>query len=106
RGKATYSYLVINGDCAEGYIVYTQGGQQDPIEIVDYSALSPVAGLRLLTFLRDNRSMSPTVNWYGGPADFLAGLCTEQTAKITSSMDWMVRIVDVEKALAARSYAC
>jgi predicted acetyltransferase len=104
RGKPAYSYLIQGDAGPEGYIVYTQGGQQEAIEVVDYAALTPAAGRRILTFLRDDRSMTPTITWYGGPADLLAGLCEEQIAKVSNSLDWMVRIVNVESALTARPY--
>jgi predicted acetyltransferase len=107
----TFRYLVRQGNIIEGAIVYTHGGRHDPIKIVDLLILTPAAGRRILSLLASYQSMLDLVVWNGGPHDSLAYLLSENLVggsqsrvSIRSSYDWMVRIVDVAGAIAARGY--
>jgi predicted acetyltransferase len=104
RDKVAFRYLFGRNGEAEGYISYVQGAQFEPIKIADHCTLTPEAGLRLLTLLADHRSLATKATWYGGPNDPLLYLLPEQKLKITEYLDWVVRITDVERALAVRGY--
>jgi predicted acetyltransferase len=104
KGKTAYRYLFGRDGVAEGYVCYTQGGQFEPIKITDHCVLTREAGLRLLTLLADHRSLVTKVEWLGGPNDPFLFLQPEQRAKPTGCLDWVVRITDVERALAMRGY--
>jgi predicted acetyltransferase len=106
-----FRYLVRRGDTIEGYLVYSHGSRQDPIRIRDMVALTPAAGRRFLSLLSTYQSMVDMALWNGGPLDSLVYLLSENLTggsksrvSIQSSYDWMLRIVDVAGAIAARGY--
>jgi predicted acetyltransferase len=111
KDKHFFRFLVKNGDSAEGYVVFSQGGRSDPLTITDLCVLTPGAGRRILGLLAGYRSTVEHVTWSGGPLDPLVYLLGEQltagarnTIKVTRALDWVLRIVDVTGALAARGY--
>jgi len=101
-------YAVGNGADVEGYAFYYEkrGDTMDyALRVTDLVVLTPAAGRRLLTFFADHRTMSDKVVWHGAPGDPLLMTMAEHTYKARRLMLWMLRILDVEKALAARGYA-
>lgn len=111
KNRIMFRYLVRRGSTIEGYIVYSHGARQDPIQITDLVIGSPAAGRAFLKLLASYQSMVEVVVWNGGPLDPLAYLLSENLTagsksrvSMRSSYDWMVRIVDVAEALAARGY--
>ncbi|MCL5037058.1 MAG: GNAT family N-acetyltransferase [Chloroflexi bacterium] len=108
RDGRPYIYLVRENGVNTGYVIYTQGSQHTPVDILDMCILTPGAGKRILTFFADHSSMISTVTWTGGPNDVLHHLLPELNARISSggdsNIDWMLRIVDVKGALEARGY--
>jgi predicted acetyltransferase len=102
-------YLAERDGNVEGYTVFAQKETDTlrhahELELVDLVTLTADAARRLLTFLADHRSMAETVLWYGAPAEPMLYLLAEQTGTIAHRMDWMLRIVDVARALEARGY--
>jgi len=78
---------------------------QESIQIHDITALTKRAGLRLLTFLSNHRSIWKSIVWNGAPQDFLVHLLPEQrNCKILTSVDWTIRIIDAISALSYRGY--
>ncbi len=57
-----------------------------------------------MTLIRDHRSMCDTFQWFGAPNDPLHFLADEQFVSVTHFMRWMLRIIDLPAALAARGY--
>ncbi len=111
KGKQFFRFLVRNGDSAEGYVVFSQGGRFDALAVADVCVLTPGAGRRILGLFAGYRSMVEHITWSGGPLDPLVYLLGEQltagarnTVKVTRALDWVLRIVDVPGALAARGY--
>lgn len=106
RGETTHGFLVHAGDDVRGYIHYAvKGGEQDEYLFVhDMAALDAQAGRRLLTFLADHRSMEERIVWPGGPMPAMFMTMREQVYRIALREQWMVRVVDVERALAERGY--
>jgi predicted acetyltransferase len=108
RGDAYAGYAVDRDGLIEGYVYYRQSdGDPFPhvLRATDIVAATPAAGRRLLALLADHRSMAATAVWNSGPNDPLLALLAEQPYKLTSRLFWMLRIVDVRAALAARGYS-
>lgn len=102
-------YLCVNPatGAAEGYVYYKREESEEApyaLEISDLIALTPAAGLRLLTFLADHRSMAAAAVYYGMPCDPLLRLLPERGHTVKLFDHWMLRLVDVEAALAGRGY--
>ncbi|VEP11893.1 GNAT family N-acetyltransferase [Hyella patelloides LEGE 07179] len=102
KEKEIYAYLIGSETAPEGYIIFTQN--ETTIEIRDWVLLNAWAARRLWTFLADHRSMIETVIWRGASVNPFTLLLPEQTAKITSQMIWLLRIVNVPLALSLRGY--
>jgi predicted acetyltransferase len=111
KDSQIFRFLVKNGESAEGYVVFFQGSRSDPLTVTDVCVLTPGAGRRVLSLFAGYRSMVEHVIWSGGSLDPLLYLLGEQltagarnTVKVTRSLDWVLRIVDVSGALMARGY--
>jgi predicted acetyltransferase len=111
KDSQIFRFLVKNGASTEGYVVFIQGGRLDPLTVTDLCVLTPRAGRRVLGLFAGYRSTVEHVTWSGGPLDPLLYLLGEQltaglrnTVKVTRALDWVLRIVDVPGALAARGY--
>jgi predicted acetyltransferase len=106
--QATFCYVVERGGVVQGYVVFTH--QAEPlvrydVYVKDLCAVSHEAYANLLTFLSAHRSMAPHVFFTGGLVEPVLYLLGEQYDRaITRRVDWMVRVVDVPGALAARGY--
>ncbi len=106
-GKA-FGYVVSRGDEMEGYVVFTKMHREAPfydLYVNDMVALTVDAGRSLLSFLANHRSMSKRITWTGPPSDPLMLLTPEQNENKVERLAWMLRIVDVDRALEARGYA-
>ncbi|HEY9599261.1 MAG TPA: sterol carrier protein domain-containing protein, partial [Cyanophyceae cyanobacterium] len=88
----------------EGYVIFKQRSEDGNIEIRDWVVLTVAAARRLLTFLADHRSLVNKVLWYGSPLNPLLLLLPEQSDRIKQLARWMLRIIDVPKALEQRGY--
>src|SRR5439155_7675595 len=92
----------------EGYVFFTprphvQDMRYD-LAVSDLTALTPGAGRRLLAFLAAHRSLADRAIWNGSPAEPLLGLLAEQHFEVVGVERWMLRVVDVARALEARGY--
>ncbi|MFL5732382.1 MAG: enhanced intracellular survival protein Eis [Chloroflexia bacterium] len=107
---APHRFLVVRDGQVEGYIIFRPGVRTDPLRVLDVCALTPAAGRRLLTLFAGYSTMVETVTWSGGPLDPLVYLINEPLlatrfqVKLARTFEWMLRIVDVAKALEARGY--
>jgi predicted acetyltransferase len=102
-----HTYVVSGDSGAEGYIVFRQLSEKGwgyDLNLRDVVALTPGAGRRLWTFFADHRSFAGKVKWIGGPADPFTFHLREQDWAVDKSWNWMLRIVDVERALGERGY--
>lgn len=101
-----YAYLIGKETQPEGYIIFTQYQEDNNnlILIKDWVVLTAAAGKSLWTFLAGHRSQITKVRWRSSPVDPLTLLLPEQTAKIRSLERWMLRVIDVPKALEKRGY--
>ncbi len=108
QGETASGYLFHRGDKVEGYVYFTQKRLKDSgfytIHLSDLVALTPDAGRSVLSFLCSHRSLAEEAIWHGGPGGPLLTLLPEQSYTMSLHLDWMLRIVDVERALEARGY--
>ncbi len=93
----------------EGYVVAAHrtvdGGHiQTEVVVSDLVAVTRRAAERILQILSDYRSLANVVRWSGGVPDVFSLLLPERHHAIADLDHWMLRIVDVERALAARGY--
>lgn len=102
--KVVYAYLVGIQSQPEGYIIFHQNGKESQLVILDWVALTTAAAKRLWTFVADHRSQMETATWCGSVVHPLLLFLPEQTAKVKNSSIWMLRIVNVAKALSERGY--
>lgn len=102
-----YAYGVFAGPQLEGYIYYSQHCEQVgayEIRIRDIGAGSQAGWQRLLALLGDHVFMAGPITYQGGPVDPLIRAAREERIQIEHRHVWMLRIVDVAAALAARGY--
>ena len=106
KEEIVYAYLIGSETQPEGYIIFSQGQEDDSclIFIRDWVVLTPAALRRFWTFLAAHRSIVKKVRWRSSTVDPLILLLPEQTAKIHRSDRWMLRVIDVSKALEKRGY--
>ena len=96
-----------SGGVIEGYVFLRQERNPDykhDLHLTDLAASTPEAGRRLLDLLSDFRSIGHELVFNGGPLHPLVTLLDEQKFRLTLREYWMLRIVDVEKALTGRGY--
>lgn len=95
------------GSELEGYLFYFEKRGDTPrygLQIADFVFVTADAGRRLLTFLADHRTMGGIASWSGTPADPLMLVLEEHTYQSRLRGQWMLRIVDVARALGERGY--
>jgi predicted acetyltransferase len=100
-------YLVEAEGRVEGYVYLTQhrtSGVHQEIHCSDLVALNPRVGRRLLSLFADYRSLGEEVSWCTGPIDPLLLQLPDHAYKMELVDHWMLRIVNVEKALTLRGY--
>jgi predicted acetyltransferase len=101
------AYVVSGASGPEGYVVLTphsETGWGYELNLRDVVALTPAAARRLWTFFADHRSFAGKVKWVGGPGDPFAYHLREQEWDVDRVWTWMLRTVDVERALGERGY--
>ncbi len=104
QGRKIFHYVVMDGDTAVGYVNFQQARSADHIRVRDMVALNSKCAERLLRFFYDHRTVIDTISWNGPPNDPMRLLMEEQEVKIAYSRDWMLRIIDIKKAIESRGY--
>ena len=93
----------------DGYLFMTQlrdaGTMEATIQVSDCAFLTGAAGLRLLGFLSDFTTTITTATICGAPLLPLLSLMDSHHAKTEKQDVWMLRILDVERALGERGYS-
>jgi predicted acetyltransferase len=109
RGVTAFGQLLLADGEPEGYVYYThQPREVHPpydIAVSDVVVRTERAARRLLSYFADHRSMTGQVRLFRPPNDPILALLREQSCRIALDIKWMLRIVDVAKALTARGYA-
>lgn len=92
----------------EGYLIYDHtdppGSHRYDLFAHDVAALTPAAARRILTFFADHATLFRSAQWPGGPVDPLHAHTAAGGWTIERTMPWMIRLVDVRRALEARGY--
>jgi predicted acetyltransferase len=106
RSETHVGYVVVGPNGPEGYAYLSQKGVMPERELFvhDLVATNARAAERLLALLSDHRSTIKTAAFYGTPADALWFAQPERAFQVELAEHFMLRIVDVERALAARGY--
>lgn len=111
-----HAYLVAGPREVEGYVYMHQvprpayegtrrrGDGGHDLHVVDLVSLTGRAGRRLLALFADHQSLANEVVWHESPASTLTALLPERTFQLTVANYWMLRVVDVVKALTQRGY--
>ncbi len=109
RDKSYHGFGVFDGRSLEGYVFLAQEhgehayGKHD-ISIADVAFGTPRAAHRLLGFLADFATMGDTIVLNAGPLHPLISLTNAIMLPIEKQEYWMLRIVNVRKALEQRGY--
>ena len=106
-GRPTAPYVVARAERIEGYtylITEPAAGHRHDLRAHDVVALTAAAARRLLTFFSDHRSIHKTVRWTSGPIDPLLMQLNDPQFTLTTETAWMLRIVNVARALEERGY--
>ncbi len=108
-GVKTLAYVAMVDENPEGYVAFVHKPEPKlryDLHVADLVARSPRALRALVGALGAHRSMAPSVFYYAAPNDPIAHLLDEQDSFATRDrIDWMLRIVDVPKAIEARGYS-
>lgn len=101
-----YGYLIGDKDQPQGYIIFSQHSEQDSttLRVRDWVILTPAAAQTFWSFVANHRTQIKQVVWKSSIIDTLSLLLPEQTAKIKHHDRWMLRVIDVVKALEMRGY--
>ncbi len=104
--ETVYTYFIGSANQPEGYIVFSQHRTEEGsiLRIKDWVLLTNAAVQSFWNFIASHRSQIEKVRWRSSIVDYLGLLLPEQTAKIKSTMRWMLRIINVVKALEMRGY--
>jgi predicted acetyltransferase len=108
RGEPAQGYVVECDGRIDGYVFYLKKPGRPgcyTLQLTDIAARTAAAGRRILAFLADHRSQADEVFWSGSPADPLVLLLGEAPLKPRVRDYWMLRLVDVRRALELRGYA-
>lgn len=107
RDAPTRCYVVEEEGQLTGYIKIAAEPNTNPgnnIRVADVAFTTRAAGARLWTLLADYRTVRDDIVLTTGPADPWLHLLSEARYRITAQTPWMLRIVSVPAALAARGY--
>ncbi len=106
RKMTTKTFTVAHGGEVEGYVVvaHVMAGEPSTVTVTDLAAKTPRAARAILRLLVEYRSLAATVKWKGGPSDVFTNLLPERHVTISMPDYFMVRVVDVERALVQRGW--
>lgn len=106
--KPNFAYVVERDGVLDGYVVFAHEAEPTVrynVMVKDLAARSQAGYENLLTLLAAHGSMSPFVFLHGGVVEPALLLLGEQFDRaIARRCDWMLRVVDVAKALSGRGY--
>ncbi|MEH1866831.1 MAG: GNAT family N-acetyltransferase [Nostoc sp.] len=104
--EIVYTYLIGTKDQPQGYIIFTQErtNNGEILFVKDWVLNTVAAAQTFWSFLASHRSQIQQVRWKSSAIDSLTLLLPEQTAKIKTTSRWLLRIIDVVKALELRGY--
>ncbi|MBX3231330.1 MAG: GNAT family N-acetyltransferase [Labilithrix sp.] len=108
RNLTTKTFTITHEGRLEGYVVlaHVMGAYGFPtrVDVRDLAAITPRATRAILRLLVEYRSLADEVKWEGGVNDVFANLLPERHVTISLIDYFMVRVIDVAAALAARGF--
>ncbi len=108
RDEETEGWVVCDGGRVEGYafVLYRPNAEgMHDLLVHDWAVTTRGAARRLVTYFADQRTMRDRVTWSAGVCDpLLAQLGETRYVTVTVKPTFMLRIVDVWRALEARGY--
>lgn len=108
RGMTTKTFSVTREGQLEGYVVLAHvmppQGFPTSVQVTDMAATTPRAARAILRFLVEYRSLAEVVTWQGGPSELFANMLPERHHTVKLSDYFLVRIIDVARALEQRGY--
>lgn len=108
NGRETHGVVVHAGGKLEGYAFAGQrsvsDGVRHDLRLTDFVGTTARATERILDFLGAHRSTADHALWFGGTADDRLLALPDKGYQVAVDAYFMVRIVDVAAALAARGY--
>jgi predicted acetyltransferase len=107
RDQRARAFVVGEGDRIDGHAVFYEkrGGSLDFVLVAsDFVAHTRAAVARLLTLFADHGTLGQDITWYGSPSSALVHALPALGYSIRVHHAWMIRIVDLPRALAARGY--
>jgi predicted acetyltransferase len=107
--KTVRGFGFFAGDALEGYVyMLTEANDLGPpnhdVRLTDLVGSTPRALRAMMRFFFDQRSMTEHLTFRTGPEMPFLSLLREPRYDQELVLDWMVRVTDVERALAARGY--
>ena len=106
-GKLSRGFLIEGERGAEGYAYLITDPGDPSFEVLglgDWCATTPEALRTLVSFLADHATMWTSVTWTTGPRDALLASVPDFGYELQLVEYWMLRVVDVPRALEARGY--
>jgi predicted acetyltransferase len=107
QGEPPRALKVTRGGRIEGYVFLSKTIRERNLAdfpVLDLVALTPAAGRRILTIFADHKSLANEMVIHSSPYDPMWNLLREQSCATRLLYHWMLRIVNVPAALAARGY--
>lgn len=106
RGKEAKIFAITHDERPEGYVVvaHTRSDGPTTVTVTDLVATTRRAALTILRLLVEYRSLATSVKWSGSPDDLIATQLPECHVQTSLPDSWMLRVVDVERALSQRGY--
>jgi predicted acetyltransferase len=107
RGLSPKLFTVSHDGVLEGYLAVAHvGGSMDPskVTVTDLAATTPRAANAILRMLVEYRSLAGSVQWGGGPSDLFMSLLPERHGSVELESSWMIRVLDVARAMEARGW--
>lgn len=109
RGGPAYAYVVESEGGIEGYLVFVQkpadGTLGYTLSVLDLQASTERGHRAVLALLGGHRSLSPHVVFQCAPTDpFLSLLDEQETRGLEWRIDWVLRVIDVPRAMTARGW--
>ncbi|MTJ55824.1 GNAT family N-acetyltransferase [Anabaena sp. UHCC 0253] len=104
--RKVYAYLIGSQEQPQGYIIFTQERTEDGaiLKVTDWVVLTDAAAQTFWSFLYKHRSQIKKVQWKSCVIDSLQLLLPEPIAKISLHKCWMLRVINLFKALEMRGY--
>lgn len=101
--QAADVFVADGPDGPEGYVAVLPPAN-GRLTVVDVCVHGRRAARRVLGFLAGYRAQVERVVWPGGPEDPLVHLAADAGVEIDEWDEWLLRVVDVERALSLRGY--